>query len=70
MLQVRVHTDNGVAAAVIQPSDHGRLVAEIPGKADYFHPAVPLRQAVQNGQAAVRAAVVDKHQLIIPVQLI
>ena len=69
VLQIRIHADHYLPGAVIHAGNHGRLMAEVPGKADDFYPFLRGGQAFQYGQAAVRAAVIDKNQLPIPAGL-
>ena len=69
MLQIRIHKDQGIAIGMVQSGGHGRLMTEVPGKAEKpnMH-RILCRQLPQNLQCAIPGAVIHKQEAVVPAQ--
>ena len=68
VLQVGVDHRHGVAEGVLEPGGERRLVAEVAREVDDADARVGAGEAVEQLPRAVRAAVVDEHELVLEVR--
>ena len=64
VLQVGVDDHHRVAGRVLEPGQHGRLLAEVAGQLDAADPVVGQRVPADPVPGVVGRAVVDQHQLV------
>ena len=70
MLQIAVDHRAAVALGPLQPSEHGRLLAEVPAEMEAHHVFVLLGRLLDHGPGLVLGTVVHEQQLIVDAGLL
>ena len=70
VLQIAVHHRAAVAPGLLQPGEHGRLLAEVPAEMEAHHMFVLLGRLPDHVPGLILGAVVHEQQLIVDAGLL